>query len=160
MTEPKENLWQPFEFMVGTWKGRGGGQPGIGDYQRTIRFIFDRKFLEISNKSTYPPSPENPAGEVHQDLGYMSYDRKRKSFVLRQFHLEGFVNQYRLESISADGKQIVFTSEAIENIASGWRARETYQIAGPDEFTETFELASPENAFEVYTQVTLHRSED
>ena len=36
--------------------------------------------------------------------------------MLRQFHIEGFVNQYKLESISADGKTIVFISEAIENI--------------------------------------------
>jgi len=37
----------------------------------------------------------------------------------------------------------VFTSEAIENIPAGWRARETYVVTGPDEFEEVFELAEP-----------------
>ncbi len=158
MASAPENIWQPLEFLAGSWKGRGGGEPGIGEYERTCRFIFERKFLEIENKSTYPPTADNPAGEVHRDTGYLSYDRKRKSFILRQFHSEGFVNQYRLESISAAGRQIVFVSEAIENIAAGWRARETYQVADENEFTETFELAPPEGDFGVYTQVTLHRS--
>ena len=37
----------------------------------------------------------------------------------------------------------MFTTESIENIPPGWRARETYHILGEDEFTETFELAEP-----------------
>ena len=50
----------------------------------------------------------------------------RKTFVFRQFHGEGFVNQYTLDSLSGDKKMLVFVSEAIENIPQGWRARETY----------------------------------
>jgi hypothetical protein len=59
-------------------------------------------------------------------------------------------------SISTDGKTIVFTSEGIENPA-GWRARETYRVAGPGEFTETFELAEPGKDFEIYSEGRLHR---
>jgi len=55
-------------------------------------------------------------------------------------------------SISDDGKTIVFTAEGIENIPAGWRARETYKIVGPDEFTEVFELAGPGKDFEVYSE--------
>ena len=97
-------------------------------------------------------SPKNPKGEVHQDWGMMSFDKARKKFVLRQFHVEGFVNQYVMTSSSADGKTIVFTSESIENIPAGFRARETYKILGPDEFTEVFEIAEPGKDFEVYSE--------
>jgi hypothetical protein len=69
----------------------------------------------------------------------MSFDKGRKNFVLRQFHVEGFVNQYVMTGATADGKTIVFASESIENIPAGYRARETYKIIGPDEFTEVFE---------------------
>ena len=61
------------------------------------------------------------------------YDKARKTMVLRQFHIEGFVNQYVSEPIS-DPKTMVFVSEAIENIAPGWRAKEIYRIYGEDEF--------------------------
>ena len=76
---------------------------------------------------------------MHEDHGFVSYDRIRKTFVLRQFQIEGFVNQFRIESISPDGKIIVFMSESIENIPAGWRAKETYQIQSKDEFVEIFE---------------------
>ena len=82
----------------------------------------------------------------------ISFDKRRKNFVLRQFHIEGFVNQYVMTSSSADGKTIVFTSESIENIPAGYRARETYKILGRDEFTEVFEIAEPGKDFEVYSE--------
>jgi hypothetical protein len=58
--------------------------------------------------------------------------------MLRQFHVEGFVNQFALDNVSDDGRTIVFISTAIENIAPGWRARETYRILSDNEFIETF----------------------
>ena len=87
------------------------------------------------NKSTYDPQSKNPKGEIHQDWGMISFDKVRKTFVLRQFHIEGFVNQYAMTSSSGDGRRL-FTLESIENIPAGYRARETYKIPGPDEFKE------------------------
>jgi hypothetical protein len=80
----------------------------------------------------------------------VSFDKSRKRFVFRQFHVEGFVNQYVMTS--SDDKTIVFTSESIENIPAGFRARETYTISGPDEFKEVFEIAAPGKDFEVYSE--------
>src|SRR5512139_2350166 len=114
MVSMKENIWQPFEFYIGVWQGTGVGEPGIGEYKRTVRFIFGRKFIEIKNKSAYPPTVKNPGGEIHQDIGYISVDKMRHLFVLRQFHVEGFVNQYKLDTISVDGRKIIFISEVIE----------------------------------------------
>jgi hypothetical protein len=158
-TTKQDSIWQPLKFFIGNWTGKGGGEPGIGRYERSYKFMFNKKFIEVRNKSTYPSSAKNPKGEVHEDIGYISYDKNRRSFVLRQFHSEGFVNQYRQESLSADGKRIVFISESIENIQNGWRAKETYQVLGENEFSETFELAPPGKIFEPYTSVILKRSE-
>jgi len=152
-----ESIWQPFQFFLGNWKGQGRGEPGQGEYERSYRLIFNDRFIEVRNKSSWLPTANNPKGEVHEDLGYLSYDKGRKTYVLRQFHIEGFVNQYRLESLSADGRRIVFISEAIENIAAGWRAKETYQLTGENELIETFELAPPNKDFEVYSAATLKR---
>ena len=132
----QDSIWLPFKFLIGKWKGTGGGEPGIGEFERSYQFIFNKKFIEVKNKSTYPLTEKYPKGEIHADIDYMSYDKIRHSFVPRQFHIEGFVNQYKLDSISADGKRIVFVSEAIENIPIGWRAKETYQILNDNEFTD------------------------
>jgi hypothetical protein len=77
--------------------------------------------------------------------------------MLRQFHVEGFVNEYKLENISADRKTFVFLSFEIENIPAGWRARETYQIVNEDEYIETFELAAPGKDFTTYSRATMKR---
>ena len=146
------NTWEPLRYLVGIWEGTGKGQPGVSKIQREYRFVLNDKYIQVQNKSTYDPQPKNPKGEVHQDWGMMSFDKSRKNFVLRQFHVEGFVNQYVMTSSSADGKTIVFTSESIENIPAGFRARETYKILGPDEFMEVFEIAEPGKDFELYSE--------
>ena len=156
-TNKVDSIWSPFKYFAGNWKGVGTAEQNPGNYTRSYRYIFGKKFMEVKNKSTFAPTKENPKGEIHEDLGFISYDKSRKTFVLRQFHVEGFVNQYILDSISKDGKTIVFTSEAIENIPKGWRARETYQLVNANKFIETFSLAAPNKDFEVYSKVTLKR---
>lgn len=150
--KPNLGRWEPFRYFVGKWEGTGNGQPGVSKTQRKYRFVLNNKFLHVQNKSAYNPQPKNPKGEVHEDWGLMSFDKSRKKFVLRQFHVEGFVNQYVMSSSSADGKTIVFITESIENIPSGFRARETYKILGPDEFVEVFEIAEPGKDFELYSE--------
>ena len=49
------------------------------------------------------------------------------------------------------------TTEAIENLPPGVRARETYAILGPDEFEESFELAEPGKDFELYSHARCTR---
>jgi hypothetical protein len=156
-TSKQDSIWRPFKYFVGKWNGSGVVEGANGKYERSYQFIFNKRFIEAKNKSIFSPTEKNPKGEVHEDLGYISYDKGRKTFILRQFHIEGFINQYKLDSISKDGKTIVFTSEAIENIPAGWRARETYQLINENEFIETFELAEPDKPFEVYSKATMKR---
>ncbi|PZR19710.1 MAG: hypothetical protein DI539_13150 [Flavobacterium psychrophilum] len=137
--------------------GESDGQPGKGKYQRNYEIVLNKKFIEVKNKSTYPPSSHNPKGEVHEDHGFISYDKARKTFVFRQFHIECFVNQYKMESISPDKRTIIFVSESIENIPEGYCAKETYRIVSDNKITETFELAEPGKNFEVYSKATLRR---
>ena len=146
----------PLRFLAGNWRGDQSGEPGHGTSERTYEFVFTGRFLQVKNTSTYPQQEKNKNGEVHHDMGMIGFDRARKKFVFRQFHQEGFVNTYVHED-SGDPKKIVFTSEAIENIAAGWRARETYLILSNDEFIERFELAEPGKDFALYSEARLKR---
>ena len=154
-TKPAQDVWEPLRYFVGQWEGTGEGKPGVSKTSREYRFVLNNKFLEVRNRSEYEPQPKNPKGEIHEDWGMISFDRSRKQFVLRQFHAEGFVNQF--VTTSNDGKTIVFTSESIENIPAGWRARETYKLTNADEFIEIFELAGPGREFEVYSENRYRR---
>src|SRR5512140_3091590 len=86
-TTSAPDVWEPVRFLVGAWEGDVSGQPGSGKSQREYRLVMKNRYLEVRNKSTYPSQAKNPKGEVHEDWGMISYDRARKMFVLRQFHL-------------------------------------------------------------------------
>jgi hypothetical protein len=148
----QRDVWEPFKYFVGNWEGTGKGQPGESKMQREYKFVLNGKFLHAQNRSIYEPQAKNPKGQIHEDWGLLSFDKSRKQFVLRQFHVEGFVSEYVMTSASGDGKTFVFTTERIENIPAGWRARETYRILSADEFVEEFALAHPGKDFELYSE--------
>ncbi len=148
--------WSAVRFMEGEWAGESDGQPGKGTVKRSYRFVLGKKFLHEQNVSTYAPQPRNEKGEVHEHWSFFSHDRSRHTIVFRQFHQEGFVNQYVMKPGSSAGT-VVFESEALENVPSGWKARETYQTVSPDEFMETFELAQGSDAYAVYSQARFKR---
>lgn len=149
-TPPKPDAWQPMKYFVGTWEGTGKGESGDSKVEREYKFTLNNKFLQVTHRSSYAPQEKNPKGELHDDLGFFSYDKARKQLVFRQFHVESFVIQYLVRSISDDGKTIVLDSESIENVPKGMRSRETFKILNDNEFTETFEIAEAGKDFVVY----------
>ena len=152
-TSPRLSAVQP---LVGTWQGTSEGQPGTGTLTREYRVVLGNRFIEETNRSVYPPQEKNPKGEIHEHRSFFSFDNARKTVVFRQFHVEGFVNQYILEPTTKPGV-LVFVSEAIENIPKGYRARETYTFVSENEFEEVFEIAEPGKDFAVYSKARLKR---
>ena len=73
--------WDPLRFLLGSWSGEGRGQPGTSSVEREYRFVLRDRFIEVHNASTYPPREKNPKGELHEDRGYISWDRGRRRFV-------------------------------------------------------------------------------
>lgn len=144
--------------FVGEWKGTSQGEPGKGTASRTYQFALGARFLHERNISTYEPKQPGKPGEVHEHWSMISFDKKRKRLVLRQFHQEGFVNQYVLDLEQSTPKRLVFVSENFENLDSRWRARESYDLISKDEFTETFEIAPPEKEFYVYSKNAFKRA--
>lgn len=153
---PSPDALAPVRVLIGRWRGTTEGQPGKGNVEREYTPLLGTRFVHVKNQSRYRPQNKNPKGETHEDLGVFSFDKARQRIVLRQFHGEGFVNQYVADAATKPGV-VVFTSEAIENIAAGWRARETYHMLGPDEIEEVFELAEPGKDFETYSHTRLKR---
>ena len=149
--------FKPVRQLIGKWEGDSKGKSGVGKMEREYVFVLRDRFVQVSNKAIYPPQERNSKGETHEDLGFIGYDRALKKLIFRQFHVEGFVVQYSWESTSADGHSLVFTSTAIENIPTGWRARETYRFLNDDEFIETFALAGPGKEFETYSESRFRR---
>jgi hypothetical protein len=141
----------------GKWEGPSSGKPGKGSTSREFRFELNGKFLYQRDQSVYQPAAEGAKPLVHEDLGFFSYDSNRKKVVWRQFHSEGLVNEYVLESVSADGRSVEFDTTNIENLPPGFRAKKVYRILSDHEIVETFWLAQPGKDFELYTESHLSR---
>jgi hypothetical protein len=149
--------WAQVRFLEGEWTGIAEGEPGVGTVHRSYQFVLGHRFLHERNASAYSPKQPNTPGELHEHWSFISYDKQRKRLVLRQFHQEGFVNQYVLDPEQTTPRRIVFVSEAFENLDGRWRAREIYEVSSADEFTETFELAEPGKEFHVYSKNSFRR---
>lgn len=146
----------PLDPLIGRWIGTAEGEPGKGTVEREYVRLLGSRFIQVRNKAVYPPRTASGTPETHEDLGIFSYDTTRKRIIFRQFHVEGFVNQY-VEDPSTARDLLRLTSEAIENIPAGWRARETYRLLSADQFEEVFELAGPGKDFALYSRSRLRR---
>ncbi len=150
--------WAQVRFLEGEWTGVAEGEPGVGTVHRSYQFILGHRYLHERNVSAYSPRQLGKPGELHEHWSFISYDKRRKSLVQRQFHQEGFVNQYVQAPEQDTPRRLVFVSEAFENLDGRWRARETYVLVSADEFTETFELAEPGEEFRVYSRNSFRRA--
>jgi hypothetical protein len=75
------------------------------------------RYVHETNVSTYPPQQKNPKGEVHEHWSLISFDRARATLVMRQFHIEGFVNTCRQAVPPRDARR-VFERETFENLSN------------------------------------------
>jgi hypothetical protein len=148
--------WAPLRVFEGKWEGPSSGKPGKGTTTREFRFEMNGRFLSQRDKSVYQPADPAAKPFVHEDFGFFSYDANLKKVVWRQFHSEGLVNEYTLDSVSADGQSLEFVTTRIENLP-GFRAKKLYRILSADEIEETFLLAPPGAEFAVYTVARLKR---
>jgi hypothetical protein len=153
----ESDVLAPVRFLLGNWAGTADGEPGSGTAQRAYALALGGKFIHERNKTTYPPQARNPKGEVHEHWSLIGYDNARKLITFRQFHQEGFVATYAMNPTASSTSRIVFESEQLENIGATWRARETYELISPDEFTETFELSQSGKPFELYSRTRFKR---
>ena len=150
-SHPMNDRWGRVRFLLGTWEGTATGQPGKGTVQRTYEIVLDGQFIEERNVSRYEAKPGKEA-EVHEHRGFLSYDKTRKTFMLRHFHEEGFVNLYALNTDKSMAEYLIFDSVNFENFSNEWKARESYDVISPDEFVEIFELAEPGKDFVEYSR--------
>jgi hypothetical protein len=144
-------------FLLGRWTGSVQGDAGNGTSTRSYAFTLGGQFIEERDVSTYPAQEKNRKGEVHEHRSFLSYDSRRQALVLRQFRQEGVVDTYVLDPAQSSTNLLVFDGERFENLDSGTRARETYEIYSSDEFVETFEVAEPGKPLELQTRTRFTR---
>lgn len=75
--------------------------------------------MPVNSPSVYPPQEKNPEVEVHEEIGFFSFDEAIGKLVLREFHVEGFVNQYVVESWDAESRTLAIVTESLRTSSRG-----------------------------------------
>jgi hypothetical protein len=141
-----KDIWEPLRYLEGTWEGKGDGMSGVSTVVQEYEFILNGNFMRMTTKSVFKPQEKNPEGEVHEDIGFFSFDRARRQFIMRGFYVEGFVNHYA-GTVSEDGKTVTFETEAVENAPPGTRAKLVFVRTGERELEQSFHVAWPDRDY-------------
>lgn len=150
--------WAPIQVLLGEWRGVGSGFGGTSQVRHTYRLVLNDKFVQSTTRSEFQPVEGENTGEIHEDLGFFSFDSDRGKLVLRQFLSEGYVNTYVLEDPQLNSNRLVFTSESSES-SGGMAARLTFTLDGTDRYELVLELASPGKDFFSCQDVAMERVE-
>lgn len=146
-----QHKWAPFESLIGQWNGTGKAASGNTSTVKTsFELVMNGQYLEVKNESVFKPTDKNPQGEIHTDWGLISFDKQRKVYVFRQFHVEGFVNQYILNQTESTPHKLVFETEVIENFVPGGNARWTILIHTKNLIETLFDLQMPGKEYTNY----------
>ncbi len=143
-------------YLSGSWKSNPDACIGIGEANKVNKVVLDSNFFLMETKATFDVEENNR----HEDKKFISYNKLTDKLILREFHSEGFVNEYEVDSMSTDLKYIVFLSRALENMPDGWKARMTIQIIDDGNYREQFDMARPGEPFRQYVVAAWRRSAD
>ena len=155
--EPSPDPWAPIRYLLGEWEGADIGKEDSSRIVQEYRFALGGKFVRSATHAEFDPAEAGVEPEVHEDVGYLSFDADRGLIIFRQFHSEGFVNTYALERATEDS--LIFVSESTEG-SSGSRVRLRYWLSGADEFVQELDLAPPERSYFTYKRMKMVRSSE
>ena len=144
----QNNPFEKISFIIGDWEGTG---TGFGNEKSKIvssfKLVMDSNYIEVRNESKFEPTENDPAGEVHIDKGFISFDKSRDMLVFRQFNIEGYINQYILIDTLSNETTLIFQTETIENFVPGGSARWTINKINEDQIETIFDVSFPNQGY-------------
>ena len=146
---PKADPFAPLHFLVGEWKGEGGGLPGQSSGAATFRFELEGRVLVRHSFADSPAAKGRPASHHEDLLTVFAEGGQLKALYLDN---EDHVIRY---TVTASPETVVFTSEP----APGPRFRLSYLRKAADVVTVKFEFAPPSKpeAFATYLEAVTRK---
>jgi len=126
----------------------------VSDVSHRWEFVIGEHFLRLRTRSVSRAA--DGTEEVHEDVGYVSYDADRERFVFRQFLSEGYVNTYDVNVLGDDPPAIDFAYRDAES-AGGMRAQMRLVFTSPNEYEMVLDLAASGQPFVACQTMTMNR---
>ena len=141
----KSTTWDNWNWLLGEWKGEGGGQPGQGEGTFSFSFDLDKKIIVRNSHSEYPAIANNPE-VIHDDLMIIYLDTISNPTKAIYFDNEGHIINY---SIIYTDNSIVMTGDKTSNALV---FRLTYTLLEKDRMNTKFEMSQDGEHFFTYVE--------
>ncbi len=144
--------WDGWNFVLGTWEGEGGGEPGQGTGGFTFAPELDGRILVRRSFTEFPPHEGRPAFR-HDDLIIVDRDPAGAAHAT-YWDNEGHRIDYDV-TVSGSPRTITFLTRERPGAE---RIRFIYWDRGPGRLEYTFDLAAPDApAFTTHVRGTARR---
>jgi hypothetical protein len=153
---PDDDPWKLYGFLIGEWKGEGGGEPGKGSGVFSFDWDLQKKVLVRRNRAAYPATQGRPASS-HEDLMVIYQGESDGPTRAIYFDSEGHVINYAA-TFSEDKRTLTFLSSAVPGAP---RFRLSYTNEKADAVHIKFEIAPPgrPDDFKTYLEGNARRQE-
>jgi hypothetical protein len=152
--EDTEDHWAMVRALEGVWEGEGVGFGQTSKVTHRWEFVLDRVFLRLQTESV-SNAPEGK-GEVHEDVGYVSWSEGENVLRFRQFLSEGFVNTFTLSSASPPESGLNFEPENTEGMDS-FSVGMTLRFEGADTYEMVLAMGKKGTELKACQTMRLHR---
>ena len=151
---PPKPDFSSLAWILGDWSGQTLRHSPQGEVHLSISYGLDERVIIFREEISLAATREAPAVK-ESSIGLLSADPSGNSFLLQLYSSTGFITRYR---VSVAGSEIDFSPVGGLQPPPGWLSRRILERSDVDGFTETVQLAPPQEAFFDYYTVALTRT--
>jgi hypothetical protein len=137
--------WDKWDWLIGTWKGEGSGQPGQGSGTFSFTFDLNKNVIVRKSHSEYPAADNKPL-IIHDDLMVVYHNPGGGPDKAIYFDNEGHTINY---TVYYQVKSIVLTSDKFPQMPV---FRLVYTLLDNETINTSFEMSQDGEKFTPYVE--------
>jgi hypothetical protein len=137
--------WDKWDWLIGTWKGEGSGQPGQGGGTFSFTFDLNKNVIVRKSHSEYPAADNKPL-IIHDDLMVVYHNPGGGPDKAIYFDNEGHTINY---TVNYQVKSIVMTSDKLPQTPV---FRLVYTLLENEKVNTRFEMSQDGEKFTPYVE--------
>jgi hypothetical protein len=150
---PTQPDFSALDWLQGQWTGKTTPNSPPGEVKLSVSPDLEKHFLVMRGEVSLAATATVPASKESW-MGILSASPDRTGFILRVFSSTGFITRYGL---TAEGPELHLNPEGGDSPPPGWLFRRIWTRTGPNEFSETVQVAPPGKAFFDYYSAKFAR---
>ena len=154
---PASPAWRPFTefaFLLGSWSGTATSGERIGGRIARFTMELDGTVL-VERASTLFPAGDGRPEETAEEVGYVTYDRGKRTYVATYFFSTGVFGTFDVEFLP--GGAIRMTAPSLGNYEAGARSRLLFMPRADGGLDTAVEIAPPGKDFVAFLTSSLKK---